>query len=117
MLLVLGKTQNVSNHLVKFVYIYLKPQLYFTKFFIINKLHEKCSYSEFFWSAFPRICRYSVSLPIKSESRKTRTRKTLNTDSFHAVIKWKKVLIRLFFQTNSFCILYEFFYKPIRIFQ
>ena len=50
-------------------------------------LREKCSYSEFFWSVFPCIwIEYSVSLRIQSECGKIRTKKTLNTDTFHAVV-------------------------------
>ena len=45
---------------------------------IAATLHEKCTYSEFFW--------YGVSLRIQSECSKTRTRKTPNTDTFHAVL-------------------------------
>ena len=40
-------------------------------------LREKCPYAEFFWSAFSSIW---------TECRKIRTRKTPNTDTFHAVI-------------------------------
>ena len=50
---------------------------------------EKFLYLEFFWSVFPRILtdtkRYSVSLRIQFEWGKIRTRKTPNTDNFHAV--------------------------------
>ena len=50
---------------------------------------EQCSYSEFFWPFFPafglNMEKYSVSLLIQSECGKIRTRKTPNTDTFHAV--------------------------------
>ena len=50
---------------------------------------EQCLYSECFWSVFPAFGltmeRYSVSLLIQSECTKIRTRKTPNTDTFHAV--------------------------------
>ena len=53
-------------------------------------LRKKCPYLEFFWSIFSRIRteygeRYLVSLRIQSESGKIRTRKSPNTDTFHAV--------------------------------
>ena len=58
-------------------------------------LHEKCQYSEFFWSVFSRICTeyreilrispHSVSLRTQSECGKIRTKKTPNTKTFHAV--------------------------------
>ena len=44
-----------------------------------RSLHEKCPYLEFFWSVFYRIV-------------KIRTRKTPNTDTFHAV---GKVVLRI----------------------
>ena len=46
--------------------------------------HEKCLYSEFFWSVFSRIL--SEYGEIQSECGKMRTSKTPNTDSFHAVL-------------------------------
>ena len=56
-------------------------------------LREKCPYSELFWSVFSlnqteygeigSISPYSVC--IQSECGKKRTRKTPNTDTFHAV--------------------------------
>ena len=51
----------------------------FSRFFIRQAfaLFEKCSQSEFFWSAFSRI---------QSECRKIQTGKSPNTDSFHGVI-------------------------------
>ena len=49
----------------------------------------KCRHSEFFWSVFSRIRteygEISVSHRIQSECGKIRTRKTLNTDTFHEV--------------------------------
>ena len=50
-----------------------------------NTIREKCPYSEFFWSVFSDC----VSLRIQSECRKIRTRKTPNTDTFHAVTSAK----------------------------
>ena len=52
---------------------------------------EKCLYLEFFWSLFSPAFglnkgRYFVSLRIQSGWGKIRTRKTRNTDSFHALI-------------------------------
>ena len=44
-------------------------------------LREKCPYSGFFWSVF-----YFVFLRIQSKCEKIRTRKTPNTDIFHAVL-------------------------------
>ena len=45
-------------------------------------LREKCPYSEIFWSVFSRIRpEYGEIL-----SRKTRSRKTPNRDTFHAVL-------------------------------
>ena len=49
-----------------------------------NTLREKCSYSKFFWSVFPRI--WTKSLCIQSKYGKIRTRKATNTDTLHAVI-------------------------------
>ena len=53
--------------------------------------HEKCPYLEFFQSVFSRIrTEYGemrsieVSLRIQFEYRKIRTKKTPNTDTFHA---------------------------------
>ena len=48
---------------------------------------EKCLYSEFVWSVFSRILREYGE--IQSECGRMRTRKTPNTDSFHAVLlRW-----------------------------
>ena len=59
-------------------------------FCIRTKLREKCPYSEFFWSYFPafglNMEKYFVYLRIQSEHEKILTRKTLNTDIFHAVL-------------------------------
>ena len=57
---------------------------------LILSLREKCPYSEFFWFLFYRIRKEyreikSTSLPIQSECKKIRTKKTPNADSFHAV--------------------------------
>ena len=53
-------------------------------------LHEKCPYLEFFWSVLSRIrTEYGkilrIPLRIQSECGKIRSRKTPNTDTFHAV--------------------------------
>ena len=48
-------------------------------------MREKYRYLEFFWSVF----RCFVSLRIQSKCGKIRTRKTPNTDTFHAVLHWK----------------------------
>ena len=49
-------------------------------------MRKKCPYLEFFWSVFSRMwTEYSVSLRIQPECGKIRTRKTQNTDTFHAV--------------------------------
>ena len=53
-------------------------------------MHEKCPYSEFFWS---------VSLGIQSECRKIQTRKTPDTDTFHAV----SIIMKLSFDCG-YCI-------------
>ena len=57
-------------------------------------LRVKCPYSEFFWSAFPAFElnteRYVVSLCIKFECGKMRTRKTPHTDTFYAVEKFRE---------------------------
>ena len=53
-----------------------------------ESLREKCPYSELFWSVFSRIrTEYGeiLSLLIPSECEKTRTKKTPNTDTFHAM--------------------------------
>ena len=53
---------------------------------LYRKLREKCSYSEFFWSAFSRIrTEYCVCLRFQFECGKIRTRKSSNTDTFQAV--------------------------------
>ena len=53
-------------------------------------LHEKCLYSEFFWSIFSRIrAEYGEILCISSYSvwmRENTNQKTSNTDTFYAVI-------------------------------
>ena len=51
-------------------------------------LRKKCPYSEFFWSIFSRIrTKYGEK---RGKCWKIRTRKTPNTDTFHAVFDWKK---------------------------
>ena len=64
-----------------------------------KKIREKCPYSEFF---------YSVSLRIQSKCGKIRTRKTPNTDTFRAVIKFSNMICLskvLFFAVSGFIIL------------
>ena len=49
-------------------------------------LHENCPYSEFFWSVFFHIWTEDGKIwSIQSKCGKMRTRKTPNTDTFHAV--------------------------------
>ena len=50
-------------------------------------LCEKCSNTELFWSVFSHI--WTENLSIQSKCGKTRTRKTLYLDNFHAV-KWQE---------------------------
>ena len=60
-------------------------------------LHEKCPYSEFFWSVFSSIqTEYGKILRIKSECGKIRTRKTPNTYTFYAVLNSHSVFHRKF---------------------
>ena len=48
-------------------------------------LHEKCPYLEFLWPVFSRIwTEYGEVLHMRSECGKIWTRKTTNTDTFHA---------------------------------
>ena len=66
--------------------------------FVKVKLHGKCLYSEFFWSLFSCIWTTYENLhcksPIQFESRKIRTRKTLNKDTLNVVwnLKWPNIL-------------------------
>ena len=48
-----------------------------------NHCVKKCLYLEFFWSLLSRI--WTQYEDLLSETRKTRTKKTPNTDTFHAV--------------------------------
>ena len=58
----------------------------------MSALCKNCPYSELFWSAFSRIwTEYSVSLCIKSECGKMRTRITLNTETFYGGYKIEKL--------------------------
>ena len=53
---------------------------------LMISLRENCLYLEFFWSVFSRIwTEYGISLRIQSKCGKIRTRKSSNTDTFHAV--------------------------------
>ena len=56
----------------------------------IPPLRKKCPYSEFFWSVYSHIRSEYGDLrskyPYSLQMRKIRTRKTPNTDTFHAVI-------------------------------
>ena len=71
----------------------------------------KCPCSEFFWSLQSRIRTESIelSLLIQSKCGKIRTRKTPNTDTFHAVylIFFMEIAVmRVIFCTeNNFCII------------
>ena len=61
--------------------------------FARDTLREKCPYLEFFWCIFSRFLTeygFTVNLRIHSECGKIRTRKTPNTDTFHAVIYMHK---------------------------
>ena len=51
-------------------------------------LREKCPYSDFFWSVFSRIRTEYGEYILRNQSKcgKIRTRKTPNTDTFHAII-------------------------------
>ena len=53
-----------------------------------HSLREKCSHAEFFWSIFSCI-------RTESERGKIRTRRTPNTDTFHAVIFTHKAIITI----------------------
>ena len=59
----------------------------------ISKHCVKCPYSELFWSLFSRI-RTGYG-EIHSKFRKIRTRKTPNTDTFHAVkvVAWRSIYL------------------------
>ena len=48
-----------------------------------RSLHQKCPYSELFWSVF--FCIWSIS-PYSVRMRKIRTKITPNTDTFYAVV-------------------------------
>ena len=61
--------------------------------FARDTLREKCPYWKFFWYIFSRFLTaygFTVNLCIHSECGKIRTRKTLNMDTFHAVIYMHK---------------------------
>ena len=79
--------------------IYLQPNLN------LNSIHEKCPYSEFFWSILSAFWlntkRYFVSLRIQSECRKIGTRKNPNKDTFHVV--------------NTFTVLHKFLSTVLHI--
>ena len=71
---------------------------------------EKCLYLEFFWSLFSPAFglnkgSYVVSLRIQSGWGKIRTRKTRNTDSFHALIVDKE---------NALLASLNFFFNPFK---
>ena len=76
-----------------------KATIYLVKFsdfllsFTMSLTQRKnCPYSELFWCVFSRILlktgRYSVSFCIQSKSGKIRTRITLNTENFYAVLMY-----------------------------
>ena len=52
----------------------------------MDTLRKECPYSEFFWSVFSWVWTEYGDFRIQSKSRKIRTRKTPNTDTFDAVI-------------------------------
>ena len=58
-------------------------------------LHEKCLYSEFFWSVFSHIWTEYGKIRIQSKYGKIQTKKTPITDTFHAVPDLKNTLTRL----------------------
>ena len=49
-------------------------------------LRERCSYSEFFWSVFSHIWTEYGEISVRMGEK--RTRKTPNTDTFHAVSRF-----------------------------
>ena len=81
-------------------------------------LRERCPYSEFFWFVSSHIWtgteRYGVSLRIHSECGKIRTRKTPNTDTFHAV--YVKVLLLVTFLEAEIFKLVKTYWIPNIIF-
>ena len=69
------------------IYIILKLKDYFCvcwKYFSWYSLCEKCPYSEFFWFVFSEFG-LNTERPYSFWLRENRTRKTPNTDTFHAV--------------------------------
>ena len=69
--------------------IKISGNLWFSDIFRKYKLRSsKCPYSEFFWSVFPHIrTKYGVSLRMQYKCGKTRTSKSPNKGTFHAVLE------------------------------
>ena len=69
---------------------YMKHKSFHSHAFILAPaLNKNCSYLEFFWSVFSRVRTEYEEIRISSylsECGKIRTRKTLNKDTFHAVL-------------------------------
>ena len=97
-------TQNIVGKHFQTLRQLLEPHItssicHFSKLVLINEqklnskhtLHEKCLYSEFFWSVYPVFWqnteKCNLSLSIQSECGKIWIRKTPNTDTFHAVTR------------------------------
>ena len=87
---------SLSQHIVAYVTkLALIPEFHYIIFLTLSariSLRKNCPYSKFFWSVFSRI--QSISLRIQCQWGKIRTRKTSNTDSFHAVFVWKRAVLR-----------------------
>ena len=71
------------------------------------KLREKFPNSKFFWYVFSRICTEYRDLLIQYERGKRRTRKTVNSDTFHTVqeISFTSMLEKIHYLTNQISIL------------
>ena len=69
--------------------------VYSLKFRLRLAPHEKCPYSEFFWSVFSRVWSEYGEIPplIQSECGKIRTRKIPNMETFHAVLFLESYLL------------------------
>ena len=70
----------------------------YIKQWIIYLLHKKCPYSELFWSVFfphfPAFGLNKYSIRMRENAGKMWTRITPNTDTFYAVITWKRAYDR-----------------------
>ena len=68
-----------------------------------ESLRKKCPYSEFFWSVFSRIqTEYGEIQIIQSECGKIWTRKTPNTDTFHAINFKAQILQKIFLVSDVY---------------